>query len=513
VRRFIRNLSLLLVLCAPLAGAAEPASKVTLDTSETMFVVTTALNACGYDQEVARSEPVRAQVRAEVEQAVRNSPEAQAAREKLCGFYRDHQRDDNARTLAQYVSLALNLGPPPEFKTAATEADLPPDAGYVLGVLSSLRRFYAAAGLERIWQAHQAQYEGLADRFAPELKRSLLATDLYLRLPISGYAGRQLLVLLEPMTPPSQVNSRNYGRDYYLVVSPEAGKLRVDAIRHAYLHFTLDPMFADRGLAMDRLEPLLNNVQTAPLDDSFKRDVTLLVVESLIRAVEARTAVAGRGRQAEQERQTLAERAAEEGFILTPYFAQRLAEFEKGAEGFTPSFANWLHGIDVEHENKRAARIAFLKAAPAGAHFGSGLRAANPLAEAENRLAAGDLAAAIDLAQRALKAPGANRGQALFILARAAVESRDLSGAQGYFERTLQATSDPELRGWSHVFLGRILDVKGERPQALEHYRQALATAGGNEPLRAAAERGLAQPLARPATAPPEEPGDPADEK
>lgn len=511
--RYFCSLSLLLVLCVPPAAAAAPVSKVTLDTSETLFTVMTALNACGFDQEVGRSEPVRAEVRAEVEQAVRNAPEARAALERLCGFYRDHRRETNARTLAQYVSLALNLGPPPQFKTVASEADLPPDAGYVLGVLPPLERFYSQAGLGRIWQKHRAQYEALTNHFSAELQQALLGTDTYLRLPISGYSGRQLIVLLEPMTPPSQVNSRNYGHDYYLVVSPERGTLRVDAIRHAYLHFTLDPMFSERGIEMKRLEPLLANVRLAPLDESFKRDIALLATESLIRAIEARTAVPGKGKPAEQARTALAEKAAEEGLILTPYFEQRLAEFERGSEGFQPAFANWLHDIEVERERKRAARTAFLQVAPAGSHAGSMPRAVNPLAEAESRLAAGDLAAARDLAQQALKEQRGDRGLALFILARASVESRDMTGAQGYFERTLQATSDPRLLGWSHLFLGRILDLKGERQPAVEHYRQALAAGGSIPALRAAAEQGVAKPYARPAGARPEEAEDEADEK
>jgi len=35
--------------------------------------------------------------------------------QEMCGFYRDHQQGDAAHDLAQYVSLALNLGAPPDF--------------------------------------------------------------------------------------------------------------------------------------------------------------------------------------------------------------------------------------------------------------------------------------------------------------------------------------------------------------------------------------------------------------
>ena len=50
-----------------------------------------------------------------------------------------------AHQLAQYVSLALNLGDPPNFPPKYQEADLPPDASYVLGFVPLLKRYAAAA--------------------------------------------------------------------------------------------------------------------------------------------------------------------------------------------------------------------------------------------------------------------------------------------------------------------------------------------------------------------------------
>ena len=56
----------------------------------------------------------------------------------------------------------------------------------------------------------------------------------------------------------------------------------------------------------------------------------------------------------------------------------------------------------------------------------------------------------------------------------------------------MQATKDPKVVGWSHVYLGRILDMKEDREAAMEEYRAAL-TAGAELPeVKAAAERGLA---------------------
>ena len=44
------------------------------------------------------------------------------------------------------------------------------------------------------------------------------------------------------MGAPDQVNARNYGSDYYVVISPAGSELKMDQIRHTYLHYLLDPL-------------------------------------------------------------------------------------------------------------------------------------------------------------------------------------------------------------------------------------------------------------------------------
>ena len=53
--------------------------------------------------------------------------------------------------------------------------------------------------------------------------------------------------------------------------------------------------------------------------------------------------------------------------------------------------------------------------------------------------------------------------------------------------------------GWSHVYLGRILDMKEDREAALQEYRAALNAGGGLPEIKAAAERGLQQAYEPPA--------------
>ena len=64
-------------MCLASPGQAENTPNVSLDSSETLFTVLTAINTCGYDQELNASEPLRAQIRSEVAKAVQNTPGAQ----------------------------------------------------------------------------------------------------------------------------------------------------------------------------------------------------------------------------------------------------------------------------------------------------------------------------------------------------------------------------------------------------------------------------------------------------
>ena len=66
-------------------------------------------------------------------------------------------------------------------------------------------------------------------------------------------------------------------------------------IRHTYLHYLLDPLALKNGGSFKRLEPLLEDVKDAPMDEAFKTNISLLVTECLIRAIEERLTKDSRG--------------------------------------------------------------------------------------------------------------------------------------------------------------------------------------------------------------------------
>ncbi|HMK30649.1 MAG TPA: tetratricopeptide repeat protein [Terriglobales bacterium] len=469
-----------------------PTSKVTLDASETLFSVLTAINACGYDHELGVSDPMRSRVRQEVNAHLQGSSAAAAVRDQMCRFYDDHQQDDPARTVAQYISLGLNLGPPPDLAPRVKEADMPPDAAYVLAFVPLLARFYRAADLHQIWSAYQPDYQALFERFHEPLASMLLNTEVYLKMPISGFLGRGFVVYLEPMAAPGQVNARNYGSDYFMVVSPGQGELKLDQIRHTYLHFILDPQALKRASAMKYLEPIVKDLKYAPLDDAYKNDVSLLVTESLIRAIEAHLIP---GKPNEGIRQKSLDDSMAEGFVLTRYFYDALTKFQAEPTGLKDAYPGWLYDVDVPRERKRAASITFSnrRSQEVVSTTTAGKVQRDPLDVAEQKLGEGDVQGAQKLAQQVADQKRGNVGRAYLILGQAAALQKDGENAVHYFETSLQVASDPNVIAWAHIYLGRIYDVQEERDLAVKHYESALRAGDPKPATRAAAEKGLKQ--------------------
>jgi tetratricopeptide (TPR) repeat protein len=501
------------LIVALLAGtwcaAEERSTPIQLDNSETLFAVLTALNACGYDQDLTISDATRSNVRAEVDRVLRESEEAEQARTAVCDFYQAHTAERNTnRSLSPYISLALYMDGPPHFlPRTKKEEDLPPDAAAISSFGTVLEKFYEKANLHGIWERHRRDYQAAENRYHEPLAKMVFDTEIYLKRPSSEYLGRRFTIFLDFMGSPNETDARNYGAEYYVIVFPApntnsgatpAGALKMDQIRHTFLHYELDPLADKHFSAIRRLEPLLQAVQRAPLEGSFKTDISLLVTECLVRAIEIRTT--GSKQPAEEAlRAQAVDDAMKQGYILTKYFYDAVVAFEKDPVGIDAAYVGLLEGIDPKKEEAKASQISFAsKTSPELVQL-SRPEERRTLLSAERRLAAGDAKGAQELAQQAIDKKIGDQGRALFILAEVAVANKNRDGAEDNFQKAIQASRDPNVVGWSHVYLGRILDMKEERDAALQQYQAALS-AGGNLPeIKAAAERGLAQAYEPPA--------------
>ncbi len=504
---------------AEAAGAA-----VTLETSESLFDVATGLNACGYDADLQHSEPVRAEVRADVDLAVQYSPAARVSRDTLCQYVREHELTDKGRELAQYVSLALFLGPAPGLQTEADETDMPPDALAVVNVLPLLRTFAEDAGLHGIWLKHRAEYDAIIDHVHAIVTKTILDTNIYLRVPVNGYDGRHFLILVEPMLAPSEPNARIYGPDYDIVTSPDStGQLRMDQVRHLYLHYEIEPLVYSRAAAMERLSPLLKPVQLAPIEFIYKSDIVALINECLIKAVETRTMDTGLvhpkrpasharadlarydeqmttyDREAEAIRRRQVDLDMRQGWTLTDYFYGQITAMEKSPVGLKENIGEMIYGMDIGHEQHRDEHIAFL---PEGS--GEFVRRATPVSGlqlAQKKMLEGQLSDARLLARKALSEPGSNHTEAAYLIARIDLAQEDPEDAMTGFAEVISqsgsAAASPQTVSWAHIYRGRLFDTEKtpERSHALAEYKAALAVAGIHPDARTAAEQGLKAPF------------------
>jgi hypothetical protein len=413
-----------------------------------------------------------------------------------------------ARTITPYISLALYTSEPPEFKATVRESDLPPDAQPVLGYLPRIQTFYDAAHLHQLWTKYQPQYESYVDRFHEAVSTMIMQTDSYLRLPISGYVSRRFAVYIEPLIAPSEINARNYGADYLMVMAPDHGNLKMQQVRHSYLHYTLDPLSLKRANRMQRLKPLLASVKDSPMDANFKNDIALLVTECLIRAVEIRTLPLPsaahedrkqREKRIEDVRSRAVDEATQQGFVLTRYFFDQFSTFEKSEVGFQDAFGEMLFNLDLGKEEKRARDVTFARESAPDLMRQTVRPNGDSLDAAEERLIAGDAPGAQEIAEKALKTNSGDIARANFILARAASMQGKMQDAIDGFQKSLQFSGDPRTLAWSHIYLARIFDIQEDRETALKHYNAALNTGDKAPDTKAAAERGLQKPYELPA--------------
>jgi tetratricopeptide (TPR) repeat protein len=269
------------------------------------------------------------------------------------------------------------------------------------------------------------------------------------------------------------------------------------------------------------MQPILKEVREAPLEFRLRSDSIPLTIECLIKAIEARTMDTGipeyklptnvdrsdmvryeKERLAVQQKMEVVRQAAmhhdlTQGYVLTQYFYKQLVEFEKEPASLKDSIGEMVYSMDVEYEVHFARNIEFDKQADDDVLRRSKPRKLEGLDLAEARLAAGDVATASAMARQALTVhsdsleSAADRSRAEFILARTAILSGHPDQAIDGFQKTLATSKDPRLLSWSHIYMGRMLDLDCKRDQAVSEYQAALKTRDGQQDTRIAAERGV----------------------
>ncbi len=423
------------------------------------------------------------------------------------------------KDISQYISLALYLTPPPDLETSVELPEMPPDSTQVVEILPLLKDFTASVDLHGIWLIHHHGYDEIVNRLHDALTQMILSTNYYLKMPASTYDGRRFLVVVEPQLNPHTINARVYGTDFVDVVSPVNGQIRMGDVRHTYLHYLIEPLLYQRSSATDRFLPIMKEVREAPLDYRLRSDIVDLTIECLIKAVEARTMDTGIkpyvapkdekrsdferieiernavNQKMEQVRVATVRHDMAQGFVLTAYFFEQLIQFERDPASLKDTIGELVYSMDVDHEIHRARSVTFDSQADDDVLRRSAPRKLTGLDLAEARLAAGDYATASAMARQSLTMTSdgetVDTGRANFILARTAILTGHPQDAMTEFEKAAATAKETRILAWSHIYLGRMMDLDCRRDDALAQYKEALAVRDGQQDTRLAAERGV----------------------
>ena len=457
-----------------------------LDSNQALFTVMAAINLAGYDDQInaVSSHPFRHNLRTEL-----GTRKLQSVIE-LKRFFKDRgMRDPNAE-LSRYISYGLLINGPPDFSYRDPDMVRPPDATALEGLSPLLAAFYKEANLEQQWNKAQPFYEEAFSSLHQPLTRLVLETTAYLRNAANIYLGRRFQIYVDLLGAPNQVQTRSYGDEYFVVVTPSA-EPQLDRVRHAYLHFIVDPLGLKYGEDIKKKKPLGDYAQGAPaLPENYKENFGDLAVECVIKGLESRL----------DRKPAMVEEALKEGYVLTPALTEQLALYEKQDAAFRIYFPNLFAALDFKKEEQRLSKVEFTAASN-----GRLVRAAQNnrppelvgqaklLAEADQLYSERNLGQAKQAYLKVLEGPDEQNGHAksYYGLARVAVLERDPETGDRLFRKVLELGPDAATKSWSLLYLARLADSQGQHEQALGNYRAALAVEGVPDGVRQAAEKGL----------------------
>ena len=507
---------------APQNRTMTPVLNITVDNREALFATMCALHAAGFEADVSSAgwHPLRAQLRDFL--LKQQGPAVDAVRE----YFKQHQLADPGATLSRYIWFAMVAGPAPKFAYLLRHDELPPEVLAIEDFNGLLANYYAEQNIGELWKKIQPVYNREIVRLHERITEVVTQAMGYLREIVRPSSPRTFTVLIEPMVG-RKTNVLNIA-DHYSIVLSGAGDVPVDEIRHAFLHFMLDPLALRYSHVVVVKRPLLDIAVHAPrLPIEFKDDFPSFFTECLVRAVELRLQRLSPG-----QIESRIDRAEADGFVLLRPLVRVLSNFEKTEPAMQFYFPDLVRAIDTGAEAKRLESVKFADKETASADgaqpggepvkvrpvFPAGVpndpEALAALTEGERQIALKNASAASVAFQKVLEKypaqPRAWYGLALVALLEGNGEkAKDLfgrlvgqtasnSGGAAGGNGTAQdpaagppATKDPLVLAWSHVYLGRILDDQGEHDRALDEYRAAVTTEGAPDAARQAAQRAL----------------------
>jgi hypothetical protein len=481
-----------------------PPTPISVDGSEAMFTTMCALLAAGFESDISAANwsPLRAQLRERMQH--QQGPAVDAVRE----FYKRHQLADASAMLSQYIWFGLVSGPAPAFRLTLRRDELPPEVLALEGFSEILAAYYKEQRIGPLWRELQPIYNREIDRLHDSVSQIIFVATNYLREIINPASQRSFTIILEPLVG-RITNVRNFG-DHYAIVLSGPEEVPVDTVRHAYLHFLLDPLPLQYSHVVAVKRPLFETAARAPrLAPDLKDDFSSFFAECTVRAVELKLK-----RMSPSERAAALDNDDASGYVLVRRLYAALANFERSEPSMKLYFPDLVRSIDTDAEAKRVQTVKFAPAESAqkADHTSSedvarrrallqpktipnDPDAVAALTEGERRIAEKNPRAAEASFQKVL-AKYPDQPRARYGIGLVALMDHDGPRAKQVFEGLTagehSASDDPMVLAWSHIYLARIYDDEGQKEQARTQYQAALGVAGGPEQARQAAQKGLA---------------------
>src|SRR6266481_3861422 len=491
-----------------------PLSTVSVDGSEAMFTTICALLAAGFESNVSSDNwtAFRAQMRERLRQ--QQGPAVEAVRE----FYRQHELRDPGATLSRYLWFGLVSGPAPAFQPVLRRDELPPEIVALEGFSEILSNYYQEQKIGQLWRQVQPIYSREVERLHGPVSQVVFVASGYLREILEPSGPRTFAIVVEPLVG-RITNVRNFG-DHYALVLSGGEEIPADVVRHAFLHFLLDPlpMMYPHVTAVKR--PLFEKAAAAPrLAPELKDDYASYFAECMVRAVELKLKRISPG-----EREAALSRDDEEGYALVKPLFAALPKFENSEPSMKLFFPDLVRAIDVGAEAKRLAAVKFApvqtakpddettteevarRRSAAPTTVPNDAEVLTALTEGERRIAEKNPRAAEASFQKVLtKYP--DQARAWYGIGLVAMLDHDAARAKQVFGRLTvgehAAMQDPMVLAWSHIYLARIHDDEGNPQVVKTEYESALAVEGAPEQAKQTAQKELAAmgagtPVARP---------------
>ena len=482
---------------------AAPVTNITMDGNEAMFATMCALYASGFESDVSADNwsGFRAQMRDSLRK--QQGSAVDAVRE----FYKHHQSTDPGEMLSRYVWFGIVAGPAPRFQPILRRDELPPEVLTLEGFSEILSNYYTEQRIGQLWRQVQSVYNQEIERLHEPISQIVLVANAYLRELSDPSQPRTFSIIVEPLVG-RITNVRNFG-DHYSIVLSGSQDVPTDVVRHAYLHFLLDPLplMYQHVVAVKR--PVYESSAKAPrLAPDLKDDLPSWFAECTVRAVELKLR-----KLSPSEREAALANNDSFGYTMVRPIFQGLSTFEKNEPSMKNYFPDLVRGIDGKAELVRVSGLTFAPAPSPGEQpaqlSGEDIARKRPQAAttlpndqdtiaqltAGERFIADRNPRAAEAAFKAVLAKYPDQVRAWYGLGLVALLDHDAAHAKEVFGRLTSgdhaASEDPMVLAWSHVFLARVLDEEGQLEQSKSEYQAALAVQGAPVKAQQAAQKEL----------------------